>query len=82
MKYTDKDIERRQALCRALFLAPARVFRDVETFFNISMDSMIEDRTGERPGAFFPLDYDGMRRSDNRLAQRFADRFNRYQNKK
>ena len=79
MKYTDKDIERRQALCRALFLAPARVFRDVETFFNISMDSMIEDRTGERPGEFFPLDYDGMRRSDNRLAQRFADRFNRYQ---
>lgn len=78
MKYTEKDIERRQALCRALFLAPARVFHDVETFFNISMDSMIADRTGERPGEFFPLDFDGMRRSDNRLAQRFADRINRY----
>lgn len=78
MKYPEKDIERRQALCRALFLAPARVFHDVETFFNISMDSMIENRTGERPGEFFPLDFDGMRRSDNRLAQRFADRINRY----
>ena len=62
MKYKDNDIRRRQMLCRALFLAPARVFRDVETFFAISMDSEIKDRTGERPGKFFPLDFDGMRR--------------------
>ena len=50
-------VERRTALCKALFLAPTELFCDVSGFINISINTYIEQATGERPDQNFPLSF-------------------------
>jgi len=57
MKLSEKDIIRRTALCKALFLAPREIFERVDRFIDISIDTYIENQTGQRPGKQFPLDF-------------------------
>lgn len=52
-----KDIRRRAALSKALFLAPAEIFNRMEVFINIAVDTFIEGKTGQRPADNFPLDF-------------------------
>lgn len=50
-------VERRTALCKALYLAPADLFCKVSGFIKISIDTYIEQTTGERPDDNFPLTF-------------------------
>ncbi len=57
MKLTEKQIGRRVALCKALFLAPPEIFTYVDRYIEIALDTYIEQATGERPYYNFPLDF-------------------------
>ncbi len=56
-RLSEKDIERRAALSKALFLAPVEIFERVDRFIDISIDTHIEQQTGQRPSKNFPLDF-------------------------
>lgn len=56
-KMTEKQINRRIALCKALFLAPKEIFVRVDGFINICLNTYIEEKTSHRPNEKFPLDF-------------------------
>ena len=48
MKYTDKDIERRQALCRAIFTLNDEAFHFMELCLIIAQKQHISSMIGEK----------------------------------
>ena len=56
-RLAEKDIIRRAALCKALFLAPPEIYKVVDRFIEICVNTHIEQQTGKRPSKNFPLDF-------------------------
>ena len=56
-KMTEKQIKRRIALCKALFLAPKEIFVKVDGYIDLCLNCYIRDKTGYEPNNKFPLDF-------------------------
>ena len=56
-KLSEKDAQRRLALCKALFLAPKEILSPLYGYIDIILDCNVRDMTDYLPNENFPLDF-------------------------